>query len=212
MQHQANMSQGQLFIISAPSGAGKTSLVRELLASNDGVRVSVSHTTRAARPGELDGVNYNFVTRQAFESLIRHDDFLEYATVFDHYYGTSQDWVEQHLREGIDIILEIDWQGARVVREKITDSISIFILPPSCEVLELRLRQRGEDNDATIERRMQAAANEISHFDEYDYLVINDDFQDALDDLSAILRASRLRGNRQRQHLAKLLLQLTQAP
>ncbi len=203
------MGKGQLFIISAPSGAGKTSLIRELLACTDGLRVSVSHTTRPPRPGELHGVNYNFVDRQTFESLIRHDDFLEYATVFDNYYGTSRAWVETHLNEGVDIILEIDWQGARVVREKVPESISIFILPPTREVLEQRLRDRGEDNEETIARRMRDAVQEITHFDEYDYLVINDDFQDALDDLVSIVRACRLRLAIQRQRLCRQLEQLT---
>ena len=203
------MGKGQLFIISAPSGAGKTSLIRELLACNDGLRVSVSHTTRAPRPGELNEVNYNFVDRKEFEYLIEHDDFLEYAKVFDNWYGTSRAWVEKHLADGIDIILEIDWQGARIVREKIPDNIGIFILPPSREVLEQRLRQRGGDDDATIARRMRDAVEEISHFDEYDYLVLNDDFQDALDDLAAIVRACRLRLSIQKQHLFAQLQQLS---
>jgi len=203
------MGKGQLFIVSAPSGAGKTSLIRELLSCTDGVQVSISHTTRAPRPGELNGVNYNFIDRQAFEALIKHDDFLEYATVFDNCYGTSRAWVEKQLAQGIDIILEIDWQGARIVREKAPDSIGIFILPPSREVLEQRLRHRGEDDDATIARRMRDAVEEISHFEEYDYLVLNDDFQDALDDLAAIVRACRLRMSIQEQRLSGQLKQLT---
>ena len=203
------MGKGQLFIVSAPSGAGKTSLIRELLSCTDGVQVSISHTTRAPRPGELNGVNYNFIDRQAFEALIKHDDFLEYATVFDNCYGTSRAWVEKQLAQGIDIILEIDWQGARIVREKAPDSIGIFILPPSREVLEQRLRHRGEDDDVTIARRMRDAVEEISHFEEYDYLVLNDDFQDALDDLAAIVRACRLRMSIQEQRLSGQLKQLT---
>lgn len=185
------MTKGTLFIIAAPSGAGKTSLVKELVEQVDDLIVSVSHTTRSPRPGEQDGVNYHFVTQDAFLGMMERGDFLEHAKVFDNYYGTSQGWVEEQLNVGKDVILEIDWQGARQVRCIMPDCIGIFILPPSRQTLEDRLRSRGQDSEEIIARRMQDARNEISHYGEFDYLVVNDDFETALVDLAAIIRDRR---------------------
>ncbi|MCE8035304.1 guanylate kinase [Billgrantia tianxiuensis] len=186
------MSQGTLFIVSAPSGAGKTTLVRELIESLDGIQVSVSHTTRARRRGEVDGVNYHFVEIAEFEAMIARGEFFEYARVFDNFYGTSRPAVEALLEAGQDVILEIDWQGARQVREQLPDAVSIFILPPSRDELERRLASRGTDEHATIARRMRDAVSEMSHYDEYDYLVINDDFTTALRELQALVISRRL--------------------
>ncbi|PAV46946.1 guanylate kinase [Pseudomonas sp. HAR-UPW-AIA-41] len=186
------MSIGNLYIVSAPSGAGKTSLVKALLEAEPRVRVSVSHTTRAMRPGEVDGVNYHFVTREQFTAMLEQDAFLEHAQVFDNFYGTSQHWVEQTLAEGYDLILEIDWQGAQQVRRLLPQAKSIFILPPTQEALRHRLTNRGQDSGEIIERRMRDAVSEMSHYVEFDYLVINDDFGHALEDLKAIFRANQL--------------------
>ncbi|MGE4532492.1 guanylate kinase [Halomonas sp.] len=186
------MSQGTLFIVSAPSGAGKTSLVRELIESLDGIQVSVSHTTRARREGEVDGVNYHFVDVPGFEAMIERGEFFEYARVFDNYYGTSRPAVQAALAAGQDVILEIDWQGARQVRAQMPEAVSVFILPPSREELERRLAGRGTDEHAVIARRMRDAVSEMSHHDEYDYLVINDDFTTALDELRALVVSRRL--------------------
>ncbi len=188
MTSPAKHAGGTLYIISAPSGAGKSSLLRALLESGrvDGVEISVSHTTRAARPGEVDGVDYHFVDMPAFEAMVAADDFLEHARVFDNCYGTSRSAVETRLADGVDVILEIDWQGARRVRELLPAAVSIFILPPTRAALEARLTGRGQDDAAVIARRMRDAVSEMSHYSEYDYLVINDDFQQAVDDLVAI--------------------------
>ncbi|WP_027962650.1 guanylate kinase [Halomonas halodenitrificans] len=186
------MSQGTLFVVSAPSGAGKTSLVRELVESLDGIQVSTSHTTRVRREGEIDGVNYHFVDVPAFEAMIERGEFFEYARVFDNYYGTSRPAVQAALAAGQDVILEIDWQGARQVREQLPEAVSVFILPPSREELERRLSGRGTDEHAVIERRMRDAVSEMSHHDEYDYLLINDDFTTALDELRALVVSRRL--------------------
>ncbi|NLC21901.1 MAG: guanylate kinase [Halomonadaceae bacterium] len=202
------MPQGTLFIVSAPSGAGKTSLVRELIESLDGIRVSVSHTTRAQRRGEVDGVNYHFVNIAEFEAMISQGEFFEYAQVFDNFYGTSRSAVEALLKAGQDVILEIDWQGAQQVREQVPDSVSIFILPPSCDELERRLANRGTDAHATIARRMRDAVSEMSHYDEYDYLVINDDFTTALRELQALVIAQRLSLARQQDSHGPLLAAL----
>lgn len=186
-----------LYIVAAPSGAGKTSLVRALLDAEPGVVVSVSHTTRAMRPGEQDGVHYNFIDIPRFEALVAEGRFLEHARVFDNYYGTSRDWVEATLASGKDVILEIDWQGARLVRQAFADAVGIFILPPSREALRERLQGRGQDSAETIERRMQEAKSEIAHYDEFDYVVVNDDFGQALAELRTILAARRLLRERQ---------------
>lgn len=187
------MRTGTLYIISAPSGAGKTSLVKALLESTAGIGVSVSHTTRAPRPGEVDGRDYYFVSQAEFQNLQRQEQFLEHAQVFDHFYGTSKQAVEARLQTGEDVILEIDWQGARQVRALYPASLSIFILPPSKATLEQRLRGRGQDSDAVIARRMRDAENEMRHHEGFDYLLINDDFAEALADLQAIVRSQRLR-------------------
>ena len=202
------MSKGTLYIISAPSGAGKTSLVKQLVATSKDVTVSVSHTTRKQRPGEQDGVDYHFITEEAFLSMVGHSAFLEHAKVFDNYYGTSQQHVERLLLDGKDVILEIDWQGARQVRRLIKDCQSIFILPPSCEALKNRLQGRGQDDEEIIQRRMQDAVNEMSHYAEFDYLVVNDDFDQALQELKCVIQANRLRQVRQERSLEKLLIEL----
>lgn len=187
------MARGTLYTISAPSGAGKTSLVNALLDDGDpALCVSVSHTTRPRRPGEQDGVNYHFVDRDRFVAMRDAGAFLESAEVFGNLYGTSQHWVEEQLDQGLDVILEIDWQGAAQVRRKIRSTKSIFILPPSLETLQERLSHRGQDDEATIAGRMRLARAEISHYAEADYLVINEQFDAALADLRAILRAARL--------------------
>ncbi|WP_415845736.1 guanylate kinase [Stutzerimonas zhaodongensis] len=201
-------STGTLYIVSAPSGAGKTSLVKALLDAQPQVRVSVSHTTRPMRPGEVDGVNYHFVSREEFLQRLEHNEFLEHAEVFGNLYGTSQRWVEQTLEEGYDLILEIDWQGAQQVRRLMPQAKSIFILPPTQEALRQRLTNRGQDSDEVIEKRMQEAVGEMTHFVEYDYLVINDDFAHALIDLQAIFRANQLLQTSQQQRFQHLLEQL----
>ncbi|WP_299257567.1 guanylate kinase [uncultured Kushneria sp.] len=187
------MSQGTLYIVSAPSGAGKTSLVRELIAATDGIGVSVSHTTRQKRAGETDGINYHFVDEPTFEAMIQRGEFFEHAWVFDRHYGTSRLEVEKRLSRGEDVILEIDWQGARQVRSQMPQAVSIFILPPSREALRERLSNRGQDDAATIDRRMRDAVSEMSHFNEYDYLIINDDFATAVSELKGLISAERLR-------------------
>lgn len=202
--------RGQLYVISAPSGAGKTSLVAALCQQEPLISVSVSHTTRPARPGEQDGINYHFISKEDFEQRITHGDFLEHACVFDHYYGTSQQAVEQQLSQGVDVILEIDWQGAQQIRRLRPDAISIFILPPSIDALHARLTCRGQDCDDIIARRMRDAVSDIKHYSEFDYLVINDDFQTALTELTTIFHAQRLRLHRQVVTHQALLTNLTQ--
>jgi guanylate kinase len=199
---------GQLYVVSAPSGAGKTSLVSKLLEQDPKIQVSVSHTTRNPRPGEVNGINYNFVSIEEFEKLIGDAGFLEHAKVFNNYYGTSQKWVDEKLAQGTDIILEIDWQGAQQVRQCYPDVISIFILPPSREELRSRLASRGQDSDTVIEERMAQARSESSHYPEYDYLVINDDFNHALSDLASIFVAQRLSQARQADSQQSLLTAL----
>lgn len=199
---------GTLYIISAPSGAGKTSLVKALIDAMPQVRVSVSHTTRAMRPGEVEGVNYHFVNHQQFLQMLERREFLEHAEVFGNLYGTSQRWLEQTLAEGFDLILEIDWQGAQQVRRLMPQAQSIFILPPSQEALRQRLTNRGQDSDEIIERRMREAVNEMSHYVEYDYLVINDDFAHALEDLKSIFRANQLQQESQQRRHTGLLQEL----
>ena len=184
---------GNLFIVSAASGAGKTSLVKALVDSTQGVIVSVSCTTRAKRPGEVDGVHYHFLTEDRFQAMLEQGGFLEYARVFDNQYGTSKSWVQKRLQEDLDVILEIDWQGARQVRELHPEAIGIFVLPPSRPELERRLRGRGQDDEDVIARRMRDARSEMSHYDEFDYVLVNDDFDSALAELRCLIQAERLR-------------------
>lgn len=199
---------GTLYIVSAPSGAGKTSLVKALIDTMAQVRVSVSHTTRAMRPGEVDGVNYHFTPREDFVEMLKQGDFLEHAEVFGNLYGTSHSWVKQTLAKGYDLILEIDWQGAQQVRKLVPDAKSIFILPPTHKDLRQRLHNRGQDADDVIDLRMQQAIAEMSHYVEYDFIVINDQFATALDDLKAIFRANQLRLDSQQKRHTQLLCDL----
>ena len=182
-----------LFIVSAPSGAGKTSLLRDLLARDSRLSLSVSHTTREMRPGEEDGVHYHFVDVPEFEQLAAEGVFIEHAQVFDNYYGTSEQAVRDQLAAGQDVVVEIDWQGAQQVRQRFPEAVSIFIVPPSVEALRERLSARGQDSEETIRRRMRDARAELSHYPEYDYLVINDVFEVALQQLGSIVVAERLR-------------------
>ena len=191
------MSRGNIYVVTAPSGAGKTTLVRALLATDHQVQLSVSFTTRAPRTGEVNGKDYNFVTREAFESMIAAGSLLEHAEVFGNYYGTSQPWIESMLAQGQDILLEIDWQGAQQVRRLLPEAIGIFILPPSLAALEARLNGRGKDSAEVIARRLTSAKEEISHVDEFDYVIINDHFEEALRDLVSVVRAERLRLGKQ---------------
>lgn len=199
---------GHLYIVSAPSGAGKTSLVKALVEQDPQVVVSVSHTTRAMREGERDGVDYNFVTPERFNAKIEQGQFLEYAEVFGNKYGTSQVWVQEQLSRGLDVILEIDWQGASQVRRLMPQARSIFILPPSRAVLEQRLRGRGTDSQEVIERRLAEAVSEMSHYAEFDYLIINDDFGTALADLASVFRSARLSQELQQKRHQTLLSEL----
>ena len=187
---------GFLFVVSAPSGAGKTSLLKALVPSDPRLSLSVSHTTRPMRPGEEDGVHYHFVSVEQFQALAGQGGFLEQAQVFDNYYGTAEEVVQSQLSEGQDLVLEIDWQGGRQVRKRFPDAISIFIAPPSIEALEQRLGGRGQDDASVVQRRMRDAVEELSHYPEYDYLVMNDDFDQAQSELESIVKAERLRMNR----------------
>jgi guanylate kinase len=198
---------GTLYVIAAPSGGGKTSLVNAVLQADSHIEVSVSHTTRPKRPGEVDGKDYHFVTEEAFLELVNQGKFVEYATVFKHYYGTSRDWLTQKLESGTDVVLEIDWQGARQIESKLS-CVSIFILPPSRKVLEERLKSRGQDSPEVIQRRMAEATQEIAHYHEFDYIVVNDHFDEALADMQAIIRARRRRLNAQRIAMADLIQEL----
>lgn len=184
---------GTLFIVSAPSGAGKTSLVRALLAADPGVRLSISHTTRSLRPGEVDGRDYHFVSRDAFDAMRARDEFLESAEVHGNFYGTSRAWIAERMAAGDDILLEIDWQGALQVRNLMAEAVGIFVLPPSLDALGERLANRATDSPEVIARRMSAARAEIGHVDEFDYVIINTHFEEAARDLIAIVRARRLR-------------------
>ena len=193
MNENDTTPRGTLYIVSAPSGAGKTSLVAALLQELEGVVLSVSHTTRKPRPGEVDGQHYHFVSAERFLDMIEAGDLLEHAKVFDNFYGTSRAAVEAQMDAGQDVILEIDWQGARQVRMAIPEAQSIFILPPSRTELERRLRGRGQDDESVIQRRLRDAESDSSHYDEYGYTVVNSDFGQAVRDLASIFRANRLR-------------------
>jgi guanylate kinase len=199
------MTTGVLFVVSAPSGAGKTSLLKALVPTDPRLRVSVSHTTRAPRPGEQDGTHYHFVDRARFEAMVAAGEFLEHARVFDNLYGTAERSVRDVLGANFDVVLEIDWQGARQVRARFPEAVSVFIVPPSVEALRRRLSGRGQDSAEIIDRRMRDARSELSHFGEYDYLVVNDDFDQALADLRAIIGAERLRLVRQQARLGAAL-------
>lgn len=199
---------GNLFIVSAPSGAGKTSLVNALLASNQQIDLSVSYTTRAPRPGEMEGREYHFISREIFMDMAKHGDFLESAEVYGNLYGTSQSWIETETANGRDILLEIDWQGAAQVRQKFPDSLGIFILPPSLQALETRLKARGQDSAEVIALRLHAAQEDIAHVIEFDYVIINDKLDEALQQLNAIVVAAGLRRDRQMARQKNLISQL----
>lgn len=201
--------QGTLYVISAPSGAGKTSLVSGMLQEDARLGVSISHTTRPMREGEQNGVNYHFVSRSEFEAMVARGDFLEHAEVFGNYYGTSQVWVRETLAKGQDVILEIDWQGAEQVRRLIPECVGIFIVPPSAEILRERLVGRGTDAPEVIERRLREAEEECSHAVEFDYLVVNDEFDQALTELLCIVRSQRLSMRNQQIRHARLLAGLS---
>lgn len=203
---------GNLYIISAPSGTGKTTLVKTLIEAVPGITVSISHTTRPKRPAEIEGVNYYFVTDTQFNQMIAQDDFLEHAKVFNHSYGTSRTWVTETLQSGRDVILEIDWQGARQIKQLFPDCISIFILPPSLSALALRLQQRNQDKPEVIEKRLADAKHTISHLAEYNYLVLNDNFQTATADLKTIIEAGRLLSHRQLKKYTQLAVELGLTP
>jgi guanylate kinase len=207
LNNQTNKS-GKLIVISAPSGAGKTTLVEALCEADPKLMVSVSHTTRPGRDGEKDGIAYHFTDVDSFREMVDAGQFLEHAKIFDNYYGTSKAAVESQLSKGIDVILEIDWQGAERVRQLMPESISIFILPPSYQALETRLTGRGEDDAGTIQKRMDGAINELSHYKEYDYLVINDDFGLALSELQGLFAALRENQRPQQADLSEFITRL----
>ena len=202
------MKKGKLFIIIAPSGAGKTSLVAELVKRNKNIRVSISHTTRPLRPGEQDGIDYYFIDKSEFLEMLSDGDFLESAEVYGNHYGTSQRWVNKQLEGGLDVILEIDWQGAEQIRNLFPESCSIFILPPSIKALTERLQERAQDDKGTIESRMEQAREVIEHVADADYAVVNDQFEDALADIRAIVRAKSLTVISQDKALGDLLQDL----
>jgi guanylate kinase len=203
-----NSELGNLFVIAAPSGAGKTSLTRALLEREPSIRMSVSDTTRPPRPGERDGVDYHFVTPDRFATLKDAGEFLEFAHVHGNWYATSATWLKAQVQSGQDVLLEIDWQGAAQVRTLIPSSVHVFILPPSLQSLEERLIRRGQDDGATIARRVEAAREEIRHCEDFNYVIINQDFATAVEDLNAIVRASRLRTGQQRLRHHALLAKL----
>ncbi|MDH5737340.1 MAG: guanylate kinase [Gammaproteobacteria bacterium] len=202
--------KGKLFVVSAPSGAGKTSLVKAMLETEPGLKVAISHTTRPKRSSEVDGINYYFIDDVTFRQLIEEEAFIEHAKVFDNYYGTSKSEVNKLLGAGNDLILEIDWQGARQIRARLTDCISIFILPPSLTTLKERLQGRGMDDAASIDKRTREAISEISHYGEFDFLVVNDDFDKALTQLLAIVREQpeNLKRDYQSSQMEKLIAEL----
>lgn len=205
MLNNKQIKLGQLFIVAAPSGGGKTSLVNQLMMSLPQIELSISHTTRPARPKEKNGKDYFFVDKAEFEDMVKHHAFLEHAKVFDNYYGTSKQQIDERLNQGIDIVLDIDWQGAQQIRQIMPNAISIFLLPPSLETLRERLQNRQQDNQEVIEKRMQQARAELRHFDEFDYLIVNKEFELALQQLKSIVIAERLKKGIQMQRELKLL-------
>lgn len=196
---------GNLYIIAAPSGTGKTTLVKALVDSLPKITVSVSHTTRARRPNEEHGVNYYFVDKAEFDRLVAHGDFLEHAMIFDNHYGTSKSWVEDTLAKGVDVILEIDWQGHQQIKHLFPEAISVFILPPSLQDLRERLVKRNQDHMEVIKKRLADVQETVSHVHEFDYAIVNDDFVNALHDLKMIIEAGRLAENRQSKKHARLI-------
>lgn len=205
---KAPPASGCLFVLAAPSGGGKTSLVKALLEREPGMRLSVSYTTRAPRPGEREGVDYHFVDEAKFMALKDAGEFLEHAFVHGNWYATSATWLRNEVQAGHDVLLEIDWQGARQVRHLIPGSVLVFILPPSLASLEERLRKRAQDSEGVIARRMEAAREEMRHCGEFDYVIMNQDFARAVDDLSVIVRAARLAASRQQVRHAALIAEL----
>lgn len=207
--HSPETNCGMLYIISAPSGAGKTSLVKALLEEIDLIEVSVSYTTRAKRSGEREGVDYHYVEQETFKQMIAEEQFIEYAEVFGNYYGTSKKQIKERLKAGVDIILEIDWQGAQQVRKQFECCTNVFILPPSRSELLSRLQERGQDSQDVIEKRMNEAIEQMSHYKEFEYLIVNDQFSHALGELKALIYAFRLRQTSKclrHQHLINALL------
>jgi guanylate kinase len=202
------MKRGRLFVVSAPSGAGKTSLVKALLASEPRLRLSISHTTRARRPTEAEGREYYFVTTPQFTALVARGEFLEHARVFDNLYGTARAPVEAQLAADLDVLLEIDWQGARQVRRALPDCVSIFVLPPARQALAERLARRATDTPEVIRRRLQDAAGDMSHYNEFDYVVVNDDFERAVADLKRIIEGAGEDLRSDRRELKPLLAEL----
>lgn len=203
------MAAGSLFIVAAPSGAGKTTLVRKLLEQDTAVQLSISYTTRAPRPGEQDGREYNFVDAAQFRAMRERGDFLEWAEVHGNFYGTSRVWLKDQMDAGRDVLLEIDWQGAQQVRKQFPEAVGIFILPPSLAELERRLRGRGTDSEEVISRRLTAAVGEMRHVDEFDFAIINNDLDEALKDLAAAVRAARLRCARQHARHPQVFAQIS---
>ncbi|MDG2420672.1 MAG: guanylate kinase [Gammaproteobacteria bacterium] len=204
------METGKLYMITAPSGAGKTSLVKTLVNQNNNLCVSISHTTRPPRNNELDGVNYHFINNSEFMEMLSQGQFLESANVYGHYYGTSRTWVDEQLKSGNNVILEIDWQGARQVRDLLSNVCSIYILPPSLEALTKRLKDRGQDDDDTIENRMNEAQSVIAHVTEADFVVVNDEFELAIKNINAIINSQGLNTKPQELDLKNLIERLTQ--
>ena len=199
---------GRLIVISAPSGGGKTSLIEKLIANNKRLLKSVSYTTRPMRPGEVNGANYNFVEKNEFQELLDRNLFLEHAEVYGYHYGTSKLWVENQLAKGVDIILDIDWQGARNIKKIFPKCINVYLLPPSIKELKSRLENRGQDTPEVIQKRIKMAKDDISHYDEFDYVIVNDSFDAALHDMQAVLDSLRLKIDIQKIKQAKLLQQL----
>lgn len=196
---------GNAFIVAAPSGGGKTSLVKKLVNALDNIEISVSHTTRPMRPGEQEGVDYFFVCKERFMEMVDEGAFVEHAMVFDHYYGTSVAQIKSRLAAGIDVVLDIDWQGAKQICHLLPHAVSIFVIPPSLHTLKQRLQDRKQDNEEAIDKRMQRAQDELSHFSEFDYLIVNDNFGKAAEELQAIIIANRLTFARQSTKVGKLL-------